>query len=330
MNAAAPGERSEAALLDAKVAQAASEWFARLSSGVVSDADRHAWQQWRMACAEHERAWQRVESVSHRFGLLRPAAGMAALGRQPASRERRQALKSIVLVATVGGAGWLSYRHTPWRDGPADYRTAIGERREVTLADGTCLMLNTRSAVNVRFDAGERRVDLLHGEIHIATAQDPQGRPLIIDTRFGRLQPIGTRFTVRQDDALVRVVVLEGAVQVRPKGAGDNASALRVVRAADTLRLDANGVADSAPSHESADAWTHGVLLADGMTLGEFVAELSRYRAGRLHCDSQVSGLRLSGAFPLDDTDRALVAATRALPVRIESFTRFWITVRPA
>lgn len=330
MNAAAHSKRSEAAPLDAQVAQAASEWFARLSSDVVSDADRDAWQQWRTACSEHERAWQSVEAVSHRFGLLRPAAGMAALDRRPASRGRRQALKSIVLVATVGGAGWLGYRHTPWRDGAADYRTAIGERREIALADGTRLMLNTRSAVTVRFDARERRVDLLHGEIHIATAQDPQRRPLIVDTRFGRLQPIGTRFTVRQDDAFVRLVVLEGAVQVRPHGAGDDAAALRVVRAGDTVRLDGTEVADSATSHESADAWTHGVLLADGMTLGEFVAELSRYRAGRLHCDSQVSGLRLSGAFPLDDTDRALVAATRALPVRIESFTRFWVTVRPA
>lgn len=330
MTAAARGERIEAVPLDPQVATAASEWFARLGSDIASDADRHAWRQWRAARPEHEAAWQRVEAVGHRFGLLLPAAGLAALDRRPAPPGRRQALKSIVLVATVGGAGWLGYRHAPWREGIADYRTATGERRAVTLADGTRLMLNTRSAVNVRFGAHERRIDLLQGEIHIATAQDPRRRPLIVDTRFGQLRPIGTRFTVRQDGAFVRLTVLEGAVQVRPHGVGANASALRVVRAGEALTLNTQGIAGSGLAHESEDAWTQGLLLADGMTLGELVAELSRYRAGRLHCDPRVSGLRLSGAFPLDDTDRALAAATRALPVRVESFTRFWVTVRPA
>ena len=70
-------------------------------------------------------------------------------------------------------------------------------------------------------------------------------------------------------------------------------------------------------------------MVASQMRLDDFLAELSRYRRGRLGCDPAIAGLRVSGVYPLDNTDRVLAALTSALPVEVHTFTRYWVTLRP-
>lgn len=307
--------------LDPAIAQAAGEWFALLSSEACTEADRGAWRQWRDAHPRHEHAWQRVEQVARRFGMLEPSAALTALGR---AAPRRQFLQTLAVAGVAVGAGWLGYRHVPWRAWTADYQTAVGERREIILADGTRLMLNTATAVNVTYSAHVHRVELVRGELHIATAADRLARRFVVATRFADLVPVGTRFSVRQQEEWVRLMVHEGAVQI------ENPQPVRRVPAGATVLISAQGLGDTTPNPENADTWMQGMLLADGMPLADFVAELGRYRRGRLTCDPAVAELRLSGTFPLQDTDRALAAVARALPVRIVEMTRLWVRIVPA
>ncbi|WP_370444251.1 hypothetical protein [Candidatus Burkholderia verschuerenii] len=53
------------------------------------------------------------------------------------------------------------------------------------------------------------------------------------------------------------------------------------------------------------------------MRLADFLSEIGRYRRGVVRCDASIADLRLSGTYPLDDTDRVLAALAHALPVRI-------------
>ncbi|WP_304304256.1 FecR domain-containing protein [Pseudacidovorax intermedius] len=313
--------------LDPEVARAAALWFSRATSGEFAESDRAAWLAWRRSDPAHEQAWAQVEAISQRFGLLLPAAGMAALAR-PRPEARRRALRAIAALGVTGGAGWLAWEQAPWRGEPGRYQTATGERRSLTLEDGTALMLNTATEVAVHIDGQLRRVTLRRGEIQVRTARDPQQRPFVVATRFGELRPIGTRFVVRQEDEAVQLTVLEGAVRAQHTPAA--ATPPVRVDAGRSVRLDRHGVGPVQPAPESADAWTQGLLMADGMRLADFTAELSRYRPGLLSCDPAVGALRLSGAFPLDDTDRALAAATRALPVRVHRLTRWWVRIGPA
>ena len=60
------------------VQQQAAEWLTVLMSDEASEAEHAAWQRWRGADPEHERAWQHIEAVSQRFnGLHRSAAAQA-------------------------------------------------------------------------------------------------------------------------------------------------------------------------------------------------------------------------------------------------------------
>ena len=69
------------------------------------------------------------------------------------------------------------------------------------------------------------------------------------------------------------------------------------------------------------------MLVAAHMRLGDFLAELGRYRRGQLNCDPKVANLLISGTYPIDDTERVLDVLPLSLPVRVRRFTRYWVTV---
>lgn len=73
-----------------------------------------------------------------------------------------------------------------------------------------------------------------------------------------------------------------------------------------------------------AENWTRGRLVVDGWRLDRLLAELQRYRSGYLGCAEQIGHLKVSGSYPLDDTDMALGVIARALPVRVERYTHYW------
>uniref|UniRef100_UPI0018DCB7AB FecR domain-containing protein n=1 Tax=Variovorax sp. E3 TaxID=1914993 RepID=UPI0018DCB7AB len=211
----------------------------------------------------------------------------------------------------------------------ADHRTGVGERRDVVLSDGTRLMLNTRSAVDVRFDASARTLRLLGGEIMVTTGKDPARRPFIVLGRDGRMVPVGTRFVVRafDDDTggarASELTVLEGEVDL---SAGEQSQVTRVP-AGSRVRFGRASIGELHRADERAAAWTDGTLVVERMRLADFLGELGRYRGGVLRCDPEVGGLLVSGAFPLADTDAVLAMLEETLPVRLRSMSRYWVTV---
>lgn len=311
---------------DPAVVDQAVEWLVRLGAAGATDPCRAQWRQWRAAHPEHERTWQHIEAVDRRLqqgmrGIPADAALHALAA--PASASRRRALR-LMSVALLAGAGWSTYRTLPWREWSADLQTAHGEQRSMVLADGTQLQLNTATAVDVQYDATQRSLRLLDGEIFIATAPDTQQptRPFTVQTVAGRVVPLGTRFAVRRDGDVVQVAVTESVVELHP-AAGDRVTRVAAGQVARFSTLDAG---EPQPLRDEM-AWTQGVLVASDMRLGDFTNELSRYLRGHLGCDPQIAGLRISGVFPVDDPQRTLQALTEVLPVRISRLGGLWVRI---
>jgi transmembrane sensor len=131
-------------------------------------------------------------------------------------------------------------------------------------------------------------------------------------------------FTVRKQVTSTQVTVLEDEVELIPQLAGGKTQ--RLV-AGQQAQMSSRSV-EVATATDQADSWTRGLLVAVDWPLSRLVAELSRYRTGVLRCDPAIAGLRVSGAFPIDDTDRALQAIANALPVRIGHLSHYWVTIK--
>ena len=320
-----PAESSTAPL-SREVALQAAEWFVLLQSGEASEADRRAFEAWRAGAGIHDQAWQRALAVSQCAGSLPPALGVPALGRPQRRLGRRDTVRTLALLITAAPVGWLAWRSASWAQWTSTHATATGERREWTLADGSRIVLDTASAVDVRFDEALRRIHLSEGAMVVETAPDPQprSRPFVVTTQQGRVRAIGTRFVVRTAHERSEVAVLQGAVQVTARG-----GAAQLLQAGQQAWFDAMGIGRAAPAAPGAGQWARGLLAVDDMRLGDFVAELSRYRQGWLHCDPAVAGLRVTGAFQLDDTDAVLRNLAQLLAVQVQYRSRYWVTVAP-
>ncbi len=103
----------------------------------------------------------------------------------------------------------------------------------------------------------------------------------------------------------------------------------RIVNAGESLQFSASEFGAVKPLDDESRSWTKGILSFSDKPLGEVIATLSRYRNGVLRCDPAVAGLRLSGTFPLKNTDAILNVIAQTLPVKIQSITRYWINISP-
>lgn len=310
-----------------EIAEAAMAWWVELQSEPVTADVLMACQRWRAARPEHEHAWQIIAGGQQRLratGL--PTALAHATLTPPRSPARRQAIKALAVLVFAGGSGLTVHRQYQTGNWLADYRTGTGERRLVTLADGSQLTLDTGSSVDVSFDSRQRQLHLRSGRIHIATATDDSRRPFLVNTAEGSAQALGTRFTVRQHPGRSEVAVFAGAVALRPLGSPENPL---IINAGQRASFDASTCHAPSATASTDAAWQQGMLIVNAMRLDEFAAELDRYRPGRLVCDPRVASLEVSGSFPLDNTERVLEALVNTLPVRIVQRTRYWTAIQP-
>ncbi len=321
-----------AATISPEVQQQAAEWLVELQAEQVSDETRQRWQQWRDAHPDHARAWQCIEAFGERLqGLSSPLAHAALTS--PGSNARRRAVKTLALMLFAGGTAWMVAREAPVARWNADRRTGTGERTRIVLADGSQLHLNAQTAIDIAYDDTQRLVRLVEGEILIVTAPDPLAtrsgsRPFLIETAQGRLRALGTRFLVTQRDGRhgsSRVAVYEGAVEVRP----DAVPAARIVSAGQQTVFSHDRFDEIEEADDNAAAWTDGMLVVRDMPLGEFMQALSPHRSGYLGCDDAVADLKVTGTYPLADTDKVLDMLRTTLPVDIRFVTRYWVWVEP-
>lgn len=297
--------------------RAAAQWHARLGASPQCPTTRVQLEDWLKLAPLHQWAWERVERLQVNLQNVPGALARQTLSNDASMVDRRMLLKGVMLglgaVSLVGG-GYL--RAPEWF---ADIRTRVGERRDVTLTDGTRLSLNTNTAVDIRYDAELRLVVLHAGEISLTTA--PDSRPLHVRSPHGDMRALGTRFNVRLFANHTQLTVLEHAVAVRNTSSTNPV----IVQAGMGLTFGNEPLSSPTPADISQTEWVQGYLVIDGWRLDRVLSELERYRAGFVRCSDAVAGIRVSGVFPLADIDRTLLVIAQSLKLKMETRTRYWV-----
>ncbi|MBN3816447.1 DUF4880 domain-containing protein [Paraburkholderia sp. Se-20369] len=332
MAATVPPSASQSGVqADFESLEQAAHWYAALYADGAEGERREAWARWLAERPEHRCAWAHIEQVSRRFEPLRAegereAAAVAVHVSARRTAGRRQVLGCLAALGGTGLAGWLAWHHTmlperlvAWR---SDYRTGVGERRDVLLADGTRVWLNTASALDVDYSDAQRLLTLKAGEMLVDTGKDRQGRPFFVDTPAGRMQALGTRFTVQQTDRFTLLAVFDGRVRIR-----NRSGRVEIVTAGEQRQFTAVDMSGAAQADPAREAWSRGVILADDIALDALVGELSRYQHGHISVDPRVAGIRVVGRFPANNPDQVLAMLERDLPIRVRRTLPWWITI---
>ncbi|MHC6224035.1 FecR domain-containing protein [Pseudomonas sp. X10] len=302
----------------------AIQWSIRITYNEPDAATRNAFEAWLASDESHRLAWARLQSLSSRFSNMPAGLVRQAMGKLPEARlQRRQVLSMLALWGGAATLAWTGRDNVSWQRLVADYSTRVGEHRSWALSDGSLLELNTDSAVRLRFNADARVVELLRGELYLATGADgssPRHRPLQVSTAFGAFEALGTRFSVRRLQQSCLLGVSEGTVRLQPlTGAG------AVAQAGETWAMTGSSVQRMPGNAEDAAAWREGVLIARDMPLVDVLAELGRYRSGYLGCEPRIAQRSVSGNFNLKDTDATLAFIAQTHGLRLRSMTQYWV-----
>ena len=339
-----------------RIEQAAAAWLARRDAGAWSAQDERTLQAWLGAGARHRVAWLRLESAWREAGRLQALAAGRPAGVPPrgslypartaaaasadapriappdlrelrfaprprAHRNRwgRLAATVAACVALAGFAwgGWqLSGRQA------ASYASGVGELREVTLADGSRVVLSSDSRLDVRMSRGERRIGLSRGEAFFRVAHDA-GRPFVVAAEGREVRAVGTRFAVRRSPEALRVVVTEGKVRLDGRARSDGSAPPAVLLTAGSVATaDHNGLLVRALPLAEAERllqWREGFLSFEDASLASAVAEFNRYNARKLELgDAAVGQLRVGGNFRWSNAEGFVSLLELGFPVRAE------------
>ena len=243
-----------------------------------------------------------------------PPAWPAAEARR-AKRESRRALLAgagAAIAATVVGGGVLIWRED-------QFRTGVGEIRRAPLKDGSAVVINTASAIDVAFRQKQRTIRLKEGEAWFQVAHDVQ-RPFVVEAGAVRVRAVGTAFSVRRRADGADILVTEGVVEAWVYGAA---------RAPTRLKAGQNAFIDnSAAVHQAVAApavvdrkleWRYGRIDLAGETLREAVADFNRYNVRKLVIsDPSIADERLYGVFNTDGPDAFAAAVRASLGVEVE------------
>lgn len=311
--------------VSSQVLDAAIAWQLCLDCGQGSEAEREEFAKWYAASEEHARAWSQLGMLDQRFvRATGPARSALLRSRDGVGRQMRKIGRGVAGFAlALGLTLFLGDRFLPMNYWLADQRTATGEQRTIRLSDNTLIRLNTHSALDVKFDAKQRRVILQEGEIFVETGSHEDPRPFIVETDEGQMRALGTKFLVKRRDDGTLLSVLQSAVAAHPQAADNE----MILREGQQMLIQRHSLGPMVAIAPGADAWLRGMLVVDNAALKDVVAEIGRYRTGYLSVAPEVADLRITGSFPLNDTDLALKALMPTLPVAIEERTHWWVTV---
>lgn len=284
----------------------AYDWVMRFADGRTGPADLAALKQWAGRSPDHVAAFDRVSRTWRSLGpvakaLAQDGAVAARPDRRPAmSAPRpmsagvlmgRRALLGGALAASAAGVAVLVARPPldlwpSWTELAADYRTRPGERRQVAVAERVSIDMNTRTSVAVRAAGAE----LLTGEAMVVVSAR-QDDPFPLRAGGGRLLATDAGFNVRVDGHAVCVTCVTGDLRVERDG-----TALSLPPGRQVVYSDQGIGQTEAVDPAVVTAWQGGVVVFQSTPVREVVAEVNRYRPGRIILTDEGLGSRLFNA----------------------------------
>ena len=306
----------------------AATWIARLRDEQRDPNLEAQFRGWLDESKEHQHAFARMSQVWEEAGNIRMRAGavIPAARKERASRFNRWTASlaaSLILVAV--GAVYF------WHDGV--FETGVGQEKTRLLRDGTRIVLNTDTRIEVNYDEHARRVRLIRGEAWFEVSKRPTW-PFIVRVGDREIRALGTSFIVRHDEVQdLSVTLVDGRISVAPIAQNDAVPSQAPQFLAPGERLVVSrhqATAMDRPELSRITAWERGRVEFEETPLKDATIEMNRYNTIRISVpDAEVAQLRIGGVFHAGDSDEFIRIVTAALGLRADQNGRDIVLSRP-
>ncbi len=310
-----------------KIEEEASVWVMRFSDGGATDADREEFLNWVNQSSLHQstynkltKFWGGLDFVEELNDFAESDTARASLRQEKTANMFRMA-KPVVMTAMAASFAVLCVFASVQmgKASPsfyATYETSVGQQETIVLPDGSNIILNTGSALEVEFTATTRDISLTQGEAFFEVAHD-KTRPFSVRTPKGVVTAVGTAFSVRMNAEKLNVIVTEGRVALNPSALSEsqdtvNSPQSMEITAGQSAIID-RGVENvslmkSANLQKTLD-WHDGELSFKGETLEEVIADIERYTDVKIKFgDDELRQQKIVAYYKVGDIDRMFEA----------------------
>jgi len=328
----------------------AIDWLIKLRDVEISETEQHQLADWLAQDAEHSAALVEAESLFRdmqaaaetltmplnlaEINRPTPQALRLKSGRDQTRSNRPRLSRAWLYPAFAMAASCLLainlLVNEPvylLQDLFSDFHTAIGEQQDIQLSDGSRLLLNTNSAVSVEFSVAARQVILHHGQVRFMAAQDAS-RPFEVTVDHLTIKALGTIFEVyKNTDKETSVIVQEHKVSVTVNtNSAQQAGGVTIPESYQFVYRSGQPLqAPEAVKIDQLTAWQAHKVVINDRPLSELIAELQRYRRGRIFlADKQIENLRITGIFSLNNPDDALHSICKAMDLQEKQIGPWW------
>lgn len=305
----------------------ARDWLLRLTSRQASQEELRAFAAWRDADPCHLAAYEEMRSLWTEIDDLQPA--FAPPPRRHDIWRRRMVIGTGLLAASLALALAIE-PNLPARL-MADAHTVVGRQEMLTLPDGSVAYLNTDTAIAVDYTDARRRVRLLYGEALFEVRKDSH-RPFDVLALDGRTTAVGTAFAVRDDAETATVTVTEGIVTVASPSRRDaermeNVAVVEAGQQTNYRRGESPGPVRTADA--AATAWRDGLLVIRDQPFVEAIAQIERYRPGKILLMGDEARLQtVTAHISLRDIDSGLEALAATHGLSVLRLTNYLVVLR--
>lgn len=299
----------------------ASAWLARLQREDVTEADGLEFDAWLAAAPGNRAAYTRALSLWHEFETAAPQLHdeLAAIQRRETLRMRGTTRRWWAAGGGMAVAAALAVAVLPGilsQQAAETYTTGKGERKRITLADGSTVDLNAETRLSVRYAREARTVELADGEAIFDVKHDAR-RPFTVAAASREVRVLGTQFDVRHRDGDLMVAVARGRVQVRPLAAQAQGRAFTLTPGQRLLVGRSGHEQLHAVDPQEALSWRSGRLIYRGEPLANVVADLNRQYVEQIEIsDPELGKMPITGVIVLDNQPAVVARLSLMLPIR--------------
>lgn len=318
----------------------AQAWFLLRQERSLSQPEQEEFERWHNE-PTHQQSYQQLHDICNGLEILAQQQGSALKAEANAGFGLNKLLAQffrglslggtptwatamLCLVLLAGGANWLM--PTPDSDRQL-FTTTIGEQQQLTLADGSQVFLGADSQIQVQLKDHRRDISLIKGQAFFNVSKDVQ-RPFFVNSGSASIRVVGTRFDVRRVLDKVKISVEEGIVEVthqqrkkldKPSGQAVAAGRTQRLVKGQQVRLNAaNMSAINVVPEANLGSWRNGQLAYNNAPLSELVADINRYRQGRISLsDNTLGDLRITSSFAITQLDTVVELLEQSLPVTV-------------
>ena len=298
--------------------RAAAFVVARRACEDWNEAEQQSLDAWLNQSLEHSIAYWRMDAAwesTNRLSVLRPSRNDAparAIGLPRAAK----AVAALIAVAAIAFAARAEFA-------PAQktYASALGDRKILTLRDGSRIELNTNTVLRVAQSGQGRKVWLDKGEAYFDIRHDA-ANPFVVEIGKHRVTDLGTKFVIRESGQRVDVALLEGRARIDAPDAQDNPHSA-VLMPGDVAVATENSLSvRKTPTRkiENELAWRTGLLVFNSTTLGEAADAFNRYNRRKLVIENpQTAALTIDGTFHTNNVAAFVDVAQHVLKLNVKS-----------